>query len=175
MRQSILQTWAETEARLKKRHEIIAGLLDLVKNSLGHDLVARLSHAHKLAGSMSGPCTVQRASCEEELSESLGLVFHQLQETQVVSDSDSYIRLRDEVVSIEDEITLFKDKYNDFVVRYSARLKVFPESFIAAKAKLIAFEEFQIRDAFAKYPLKLKPTYPTPRKSFPGLEESKAD
>jgi hypothetical protein len=106
------------------------------------------------------------------LSQSLGRFFKRVEQNADVLERESYLKLREEVVTIEDELMTEIGKYNLAAGTYNVQREAFPNNVIAPKAGLGPVPEFEIEDAFANYRLKYKGTLPTFTR---GRHRSRAD
>ncbi|HEY9869540.1 MAG TPA: LemA family protein [Candidatus Obscuribacterales bacterium] len=160
---SVDDSWARIDNALKQRHEMVPRLLEQLTSELkgGVEPAEKLRQALSKAADLRSGSPADRLAAESELSEALGLFFHHVEQNAELLDRESYQKLRDDVVRIEDEITVEKSKYNGLVVRYNVQHTVFPTSFLAARTGLKPAFEFEIEEAFARYPLKFKATMPT--------------
>jgi LemA protein len=163
LRKSVDDSWLRMNNALKQRHEMVPKLLEQLSSELknGVEPAEKLRQALSKAAGVGSGSPADRQAAESELSEALGLVFHHVEQNAELLERESYQRLREEVVRVEDEITVEKSKYNSLVVRYNIQHTVFPTSFLAARTGLKPAFEFEIEDAFARYPLKFKATMPT--------------
>jgi len=157
------QSWSLIRDSLKRRHEMVPRLIDELKSNLqdGRDVVEDLARTLDEARSRESASAGDRLLCESALSESLGRFFKHVEQKSNVLEKESYLRLREEVVAIEDQLMTEKGKYNLSVGTYNVQREVFPNRFIAPKAGLQPAPEFEIEDTFANYRLKYKGTLPT--------------
>lgn len=160
---SVDNSWARINNALKQRHEMVPKLLEQWSSELkgGMEPAEKLRQALSKAVEVQSGSASERLAAESELSEALGLFFHHVEQNAELLDRESYQKLREEAVRIEDEITVERSKYNGLAVRYNIKHTVFPTSFLAARTGLKPASEFEIEDAFARYPLKFKATMPT--------------
>ncbi|GEM_PF-1342479 len=164
---------AETLAeRLARRHQALGNLIELVSGELPKEpeLARQLSEARAQAVAAAGRELKERQRLEDDLGERAGLLLAALQNDPAVGDDERYTRLRDAVLDAEDALTLARQDYNDLVVRFNARRTMLPARLFAARAGIGPVEEFNIGDFFARHPLQIKATLPTPGKSaFPRI------
>jgi len=162
-RQAADQSWSVIRTSLKRRHEVIPRVIDELKSDLkdSSDVVEDLAKTLDEARSREAASAGDRLLCESALSEALGRFFKRVEQSADVLERESYLKLREEVVAIEDQLMTEKAKYNLAAGTYNVQREVFPNSFIVPKAGLQPAPEFEIEDTFANYRLKYKGTLPT--------------
>jgi len=166
---------ARLDEHLKRRQELVTRLVDGLSGELGNgrEPADALASARRQAGDAAALSVKERSAAESALSESIGRFFRALQDRAGEAESENFARLRDEMIAVEDDLILTQEAYNRVAYSYNAQHRVFPTRLIADKLKLPTTDEFEIEDAFAKYPLKLKRTMPSKRTSFPGMDDDK--
>ena len=176
LRALINMAGSKVKEQLKLRHDGIEKFAGQVSNQLRKesDLISRLSGALSIARAQESELLAKREDAENDLGDCLGQLLQALQNDEQLAASDDYALMRDAILDIEDALTLARQDYNDLIARYNHKQRLVPVSLIADKIGIKPLEEFEIEDVFARYPLKIKGTLPTPRKSLlPGMDAPK--
>lgn len=167
LRRSVEACANKLSEQLKQRHDSIEKFVGSLPDELKQesDLTQKLREARARAVAQAQEPLKQRESVENELGDCIGRLLSALQKDGHLADSERYSQLRDRVLDVEDVVTLARQDYNDLVVRFNLQQTILPASLFAKKAGIKPLEEFEIDDVFAKYPLKIKGTMPTPKRS----------
>jgi len=173
-RNALDAAWSRVDTSLKSRHQLIEKLQQSARAEFKQEpeLLVKLEVALAAAQGTTSREQSDRQIAEEKLGEALGQFLSALERHQEVLGAEPYNRLRDEIVSVEDELTVGRQQYNSLCVRFNMQLSVFPASLFASKLGMQPAAEFHMDDAFDRYPLKIKPTLPTPRRSLLLEEET---
>ncbi len=157
--------WSGLSAQLKKRYEMVPEF-SAFKNE-APDGSALFDKASTLAkGSASTPGISERAKAEGEFQNAFAEFLNNIEHASNVVEKDDYLKLREKLLQLEDEITVARTNYNNSVGMFNAQQKVFPGSVIAAKTGMKPAEFFDVEDTFARYPLKFKLVLPQKKPSI---------
>jgi hypothetical protein len=168
LKQSVASAAQEVAAALEARQEKTNLLLGQLAEVLGKvpELTNKLKEALLRATEARSRSLPDRSAVEDELTESIGLLFEELERNEVVAADQRYTKLRDEVLDAEDRLNLIRQKYNDLAVRYNVQQTLYPVKWFATNLGATTVPEFDIEDLFERHPLQIKGTMPTPRRSL---------
>lgn len=168
LRASIVAAAGKVKEHLKRRHEAVGKFTSTLTAELGKqpELFGKLREALDKASESAEQPLHLRQETENELGDCLGRLLQALQEDEQLYNSDSYGAERDSVLDVEDRLTISVQEHNDLAVRFNYQRTLFPVSVVAKKLASESIAEFEFKDVFSRYPLKIKIKLPTPRKSF---------
>lgn len=164
LRRSLTGTWSELEGRLKSRHQNISRLIGTMASE--SDVAKTLARALDKCQNES-LTDKQREDQENEIGNLLGQFLQELEQSTDNLKSEDYLKAREMIVSLEDELALLCVRYSELVVSFNLMMKNFPTRLLVGKSNTKELVEFQLSDVFNLYPLKISPTKPTPKKTVP--------
>jgi hypothetical protein len=167
LRGSIAAAANKVKEHLKRRHQAVTKFTAALSDELSKqpELSKKLKEALDKAAVAEESPLKSREECENELGDCLGRLLQSLQEDEQLYNSDSYGFERDSVLDVEDSLTISVQEHNDLVVRFNHQRQLFPVSVMAKRLASESVGEFEFKDVFSRYPLKIKLKLPTPRKS----------
>ncbi|MBI3875774.1 MAG: LemA family protein [Verrucomicrobia bacterium] len=132
LRQRVRQGWSQVDVQLKRRHDLIPNLVNIVKGLCDHE--AKLQTA--LAG--------LRAQLEATPPGVAGPDYHACSNVLVAVKEaypglvaqESFAQLQKELVDTEQRIALARGYFNEIATHYNTRLEIVPDRFIATLARL---------------------------------------
>lgn len=168
LQKSVSAARDKLDQRLKARHQSVGNFADSARrmSSRQEELVQKMTDAADKAATATGQPLAERETVEEELGDAVGRLLQSLQNENGMDDSESYIKLRDEVLDSEDSLTLIRQEYNHLAARLNLTRRMFPVNLLVDKLAIKQADEFEIEDTFARYPLRIKATMPTPRRAI---------
>jgi LemA protein len=142
MTEDINASWAQINAQLQRRYDLIPNLVNTVKGYAAHEtaVFTAVSEARaKLAGSMAQGTSVEaRSAAEQQMSGALGRLIA-ISEAYPELKADTQFRaLMDELSGTENRITTARLRYNETVQTYNQTLKQFP---MVVFGKMFGFSE----------------------------------
>jgi len=149
-------SWADIEVQLKRRYNLIPALLDTLKAYNQYE-AETLENIIKVRQEGMGAKTIsQSASSATKISSALGQVFALAEAYPNLKANSNFLKLQEELSSLEDALQSARRYYNAMVRDYNTRLESFPDRVIAKKFHYSACEYFQLsdkeRDAAYKMP-----------------------
>ena len=138
--------WSQIDVQLKRRHDLIPNLVQVVKDAMGYEqeTLAKVIQARNAAASASGP--VQAGPAETALTQAtrglLGLVENYPQ----LKANDNIRQLQEELTATENKIAFARQYYNDSVNAYNTRRQSFPAVLAAAALGFAPLDLFDMPD-----------------------------
>lgn len=132
MRNDARNAWSQIDVQLKRRYELIPGLVAAVRGYLSHEkqIIENVVAARAVA--LSVKKIADRAAAESGLSHMLNGLFAVMEAYPDLKANQNVMHLQEELVSTENRIAFARQLYNDLVANYRTRLEVFPEMVIAS-------------------------------------------
>jgi hypothetical protein len=159
LRQRVRQAWAQVEVQLKRRHDLIPNLVEVVKGLRDYEQQVQTELAALRAQAQATPPGVA------------GPDFHALKGT-VVAIAERYPELKADttftnlhrnLVDTEQRIALARGYFNDIATHFNTRLETVPDRFVAGLAAMRAQALLQADDfERAAVKVNLDSAVPTP-------------
>jgi len=137
--------WKEVCDRLDRRHDLIPGLMDLVRGTVSHErsLFEEVEEARIRAMCVSGEAPA-RAMAERELSIALADLFVVAEASPAFTVDAGRQRLRKDMAAIEEEIQTARRAYDQAAREQNRRLRRFPGNLAAALFPFSAIPSFDL-------------------------------
>jgi len=132
LRNQVRNAWQQIGVQLKRRHDLIPNLVEVVKDYMGYEqeTLDKVIRARNQALSATG---VQgTAVAEGALTGALRSLFAVVEAYPQLKANENVSRLQEELTSTENRIAFARQFYNDMVMRYNTRIQVFPSNIIAS-------------------------------------------
>lgn len=134
--------FAQIDVQLRRRHDLVPGLVATVKGYMAHERAtlesvtaarAAAVHAQARAGASPGDAaaTAALAGAEGALQAALARLMAVMESYPQLKADASALQLQEELVSTENRIGFARQAYNDAVVSYNTRIGVFPDVIVA--------------------------------------------
>jgi LemA protein len=145
LRNQVKNGWQQIGVQLKRRHDLIPNLVEVVKDYMGYEqeTLEKVIRARNAAIGATG--VAGAAAAEGALSGALRSLFAVVEQYPQLKANENVGRLQEELTSTENRIAFARQFYNDLVMRYNTRLQVIPTNLIA---NLFGFRE----EAFFEVP-----------------------
>jgi len=132
LRNQVKNAWQQIGVQLKRRHDLIPNLVEVVKDYMGYEqeTLEKVIRARNQALTATG---VQgTAAAEGALTGALRSLFAVVEAYPQLKANENVSRLQEELTSTENRIAFARQFYNDMVMRYNTRIQVFPSNLIAS-------------------------------------------
>ena len=132
LRNQVKNAWQQIGVQLKRRHDLIPNLVEVVKDYMGYEqeTLEKVIRARNQALSASG--VAGTAAAEGALSGALRSLFAVVERYPELKANENVGRLQEELTSTENRIAFARQFYNDSVMRYNTRLQTIPTNVIAS-------------------------------------------
>jgi len=136
------EAWADIEAQLKRRHDLIPNLVETVKGYMAHErgVLEKVTELRGAAMGASGPSAAAQA--EGQLTQALRTLFAVAENYPQLRASENFMNLQQTLGQIEEQVQLSRRYYNAVVRDLNTRIQSFPSNLVAT---LFSFRE---RDFF---------------------------
>jgi LemA protein len=157
------ESWADIDAELKRRYDLIPNLVATVQGYAKHEreLLQRLTETRATAMANHGSPQSQ-AGDENELIKSLRQVFAVAEGYPDLKANQNFLALQTELANTEDRIQRARRFYNANVRDYQNRLQGFPSNLVAGAFHFADREFFEIEDAMQREAPAVKWSQPPP-------------
>ncbi|QGZ33760.1 LemA family protein [Stappia indica] len=131
----VVQGWAGVEVQLKRRHDLVPGLVSAVRAAQKHevDVFDRLLSARAQAmAAIASADRQQIATAEAALGRSLGNLVAYAEDNPEVTATANLQTLQRQLEETEDQIAAARRLYNGNVQNLNARIVTFPGNLVAS-------------------------------------------
>ena len=143
-RNAVDNSWAQIEAALQRRHDLIPNLVEAVKGYAKHEQ-STFEEVTKARGAAQAANTPQAAApAEGILGAMIGRLMVVAEQYPELRATENFQQLQAQLSETEDQIQITRRVYNDTVQTYNTAIQVFPPSVIA---NAFNFEPRQFFDA----------------------------
>ena len=142
------QTWAQIDAQLKRRHDLIPNLVNAVKGYMGFEqtVLTDVTNARANAVAAGGQGPAEQAAAENALTSTLRSLFAVVENYPELKASQNVLSRQDQLATTENQISGARDGYNAAVRAYNPAIQSFP---MVLMAGMMGFGR---RDFFAAEP-----------------------
>jgi LemA protein len=159
-RNAVDNSWAQIEAALQRRHDLIPNLVESVKGYANHEQSTFEEVTKARGGAQAAQAPGAQAAAEGFLTQALGRLMVVAEQYPQLRATENFQQLQSQLSDTEDQIQITRRVYNDTVQTYNTLIQQFPAS---ALANQFHFEPRQFFDA-------PKESEATPEVSFSGDE-----
>jgi LemA protein len=146
-RNKVDEAWSGIDVQLKRRHDLVPNLVEMVKGYAAHEreTLESVTAARAAAVDASEPGAVERA--EAKLTTALGAINALAEAYPQLRAAENFQRLQAELAGVEDEIQAARRIYNSNVEHYNTRTQQFPTLLIAGPLSFRPRDFFEIEVA----------------------------
>ena len=162
-RNAVDNSWAQIEAALKRRHDLIPNLVEAVKGYARHEqqTFEDVTKARGTAVKADGDAPPRQAGAEATLGAAISRLMVVAEQYPELRATENFQQLQAQLSETENQIQITRRVYNDTVQTYNTLIQIFPPSLIANAA---GFEPREFYDA-------PRESEATPEVSFPSQQE----
>jgi LemA protein len=143
LRNQIRNAWHQIDVQLKRRHDLIPNLVEVVKDYMSYEqeTLAKVIEARGAAVGARG--TAAQAKAENVLTESLKSLFAVVENYPELKANANVASLQEELTGTENKISFARQFYNDSVMTYNNTIQAIPSNFIASLFNFAAETYFE--------------------------------
>ncbi|NOZ24420.1 MAG: LemA family protein [Planctomycetes bacterium] len=147
-------SWAQIDVQLKRRHDLIPNLVEVVKDYMSYEkeTLEAVIKARSAAVDASGKGVATQAKAEGELSGVLGRLFALFENYPDLKANQNVSQLQEELTSTENKIGFARQHYNDCVMRFNTKCEVVPSNIVAGMCGFQKKEFFEIEEEEKEVP-----------------------
>src|SRR5258708_31860006 len=162
-------SWSQIDVELKRRHDLIPNLVQVVKDAMGYEqeTLTKVIQARNAAAAASGPA--QSGPAEAALSQATRGLFALMENYPQLKANDNVKQLQEELTGTENKIAFSRQFYNDSVNSYNTRRQSFPAVLAAASLGFGPMELFDLPETEPHLPKVALPYSTFSRRSPPLL------
>ena len=143
-RNAVDNSWAQIEAALQRRHDLIPNLLESVKGYATHERETFEQVTAARSGAVTASAPPTQAAAEDALTAAVGRLMVVAEQYPELRATENFQQLQQQLSNTEDQIQITRRVYNDTVQTYNTLIQQFPASLVANS---FHFEPRQFCDA----------------------------
>ena len=145
--------WSQIDVQLKRRHDLIPNLVQVVKDAMGYEqeTLAKVIQARNSAVAASGN-PAQAGVAEAALSQATRGLLGLVESYPQLKANDNIKQLQEELTGTENKIAFARQFYNDSVASYNTRRESFPAVLAAASLGFGPIELFNMPESEKEVP-----------------------
>jgi len=145
--------WSQIDVQLKRRHDLIPNLVQVVKDAMGYEqeTLTKVVQARNNAVAASGS-PAQSGVAEAALSQATRGLFALMESYPQLKANDNVKQLQEELTTTENKIAFSRQFYNDSVNAYNNRRQSFPAVLAAASLGFGPMELFSMPETEREVP-----------------------
>jgi len=131
LRNQVRNAWAQIDVQLKRRHDLIPNLVEVVKDYMSYEqeTLQKVIQARNMAMSAQGVADTSKA--ENILTGALKSLFALVENYPDLKANQNVMKLQEELTSTENRIAFARQYYNDSAMRMNNRTQMLPSNIIA--------------------------------------------
>jgi LemA protein len=143
-RNAVDNSWAQIEAALQRRHDLIPNLVESVKGYAKHERQTFEEVTKARSGAVAAKAPPTQAAAEGTLTAAVGRLMVVAEQYPELRATENFQQLQAQLSETEDQIQITRRVYNDTVQTYNTLIQQFPAVLIANS---FHFEPRQFFDA----------------------------
>jgi len=154
MRNQVKNAWSQIDVQLKRRHDLIPNLVEVVKDYMGfeQETLENVTKARNVAMAASGQGPGAQGAAEAGLSKALAGLYVVMENYPDLKANQNVAQLQEELTSTENKIAFSRQFYNDSVMRFNTGIQRIPANIIAGLGGFRAEEFFEIEETEREVP-----------------------
>jgi LemA protein len=130
--ESVKKAWADVDADLQRRADLIPNLVETVKGFTKEESTVFGDIANARAGMLNARGPQARMAANGQLDSAIGRLLLLTENYPQLRSSDQFMRLQDELAGTENRIKVSRRRYNDTLRDYNTFVRQFPNSIWAS-------------------------------------------
>ncbi len=143
----IREAWSGIDVQLKRRYNLIPGIVESVKGYSKHERALFEKVARLRSRCIDAAGTKEQGEAENALSRTIKSLFAVAEDYPDLKASRSFLDLQKNLVEIEDQIQLARRYYNGTVRNFNIRVESFPSMLVARMCGFTQADFFEIEYA----------------------------
>ena len=138
LKNSIRKNWSNIDVLLKQRTDLIPNLIETVKSYMKYEKGAIKQVTDSRVAMMGAASLTDKARAHDDLSDALKTLFALSENYPQLKANDTFLKLQEELASMENQIADRRELYNDSVNIYNTRIETIPDALFA---KLLGYKK----------------------------------
>jgi LemA protein len=130
-RNAVDNSWAQIEAALQRRHDLIPNLVESVKGYAKHEQSTFEDVTKARSTAVDAKSPPRQAAAEDALTGAIGRLMAVAEQYPQLRATENFQQLQSQLSETEDQIQITRRVYNDTVQTYNTMIQQFPASILA--------------------------------------------
>ena len=128
------ESWSQIDVQLQRRNDLIPNLISTVKGYSKYEAgtLEKVTKLRTELNSIPDSDHAKKMEVSNELTGTLRTLFAVAENYPDLKASQNFIQLSDELAGTENRIATERNRYNESVQTFNAKIRKFPTSFIAS-------------------------------------------
>jgi len=131
LRQRVQNSWSQIDIQLKRRHDLIPNLVEIVKGYAKHEQETFEKVTAARTSAISAQNINEQLAAENILSGALKSLFAVAEAYPELKANTNFLELQSQFTDTEDKISFARQFYNDTVQKFNTKIELFPFNLIA--------------------------------------------
>lgn len=136
--------FADIDVHLKHRHNLVPGLVEVVKGVAGHERTLVLGIAEARAEALAALAPAAKLKAERDLSSKVVSLLSTSERYPELKAVPEFAQLRGQLTECENRITAARRFYNLAIEEYNVAMRQFPGSYVATKRRMNSRQPFDL-------------------------------
>lgn len=149
LRNRVEEAWSDITVQLKRRADLIPGLVETVKGYAAHEkeVFDQVTRARAETVSAQGP--TEAAAAENHMQQALKSIFAVAEAYPQLQASQNFLELQSQLVDTENKIQAARRFYNGGVREFNIKIQTFPNNLFARMMGFIERDFFEVENVAA--------------------------
>ena len=150
LRENVNQAWSNIDVLLTQRYEMLPNLVKMVKSYASHEkeLFEKFAAARQMAAGALQQGDVKGVSkAESMLSGVMPKIFALSESYPELKANENYLKLQDETVSIENQVSDRREFFNASATNWNAAISMIPTNIVAGFMGAVRRDLFEVESA----------------------------
>ena len=143
----IKNAWADIDAQLKRRHDLVPNLVEIVKGYASHEKRTFEETASARANAVNASSPGEASHAENNLQGAIKSIFAVSENYPQLKANTNFLELQKALTDVEDKIQYARRYYNAVVRDFNTKIQVFPNNFVAGVFHFNKADFFQLESA----------------------------
>lgn len=136
--------FADIDVHLKHRHNLIPGLVEVVKGVAGHERALVLGVAEARAQALAAVAPAAKLKAERDLTNKMTTLLATAEHYPELRAIPEFAQFRQQLVGCEERITASRRFFNLAIEEYNISLRQFPGSYVATKRRMSSRQPYDL-------------------------------
>ncbi len=123
--------WSQIDVQLKRRYDLIPNLVNTVKGYMKHEREVLENITKARSALMSAKTLPEKAKQSDMITNALKTLFAVAENYPTLKANENFMMLQEELSGTENKISYSRQFYNDSVMVFNEKIKVFPNNIFA--------------------------------------------
>lgn len=155
-RNRVQEAWSDIEVQMKRRYDLIPNVVETVKGYAAHEKGVLENVTRARTEAMGAKTAQDHAQAENALSSTLRTLFAVAENYPDLKANANFLDLQRELADTENKLQSSRRFYNSTVMELNTMIESFPSNLIAGAFRFAKKEFFDLEEATAREPIKVR-------------------